>query len=80
MKKILSQIKGFSLKVRPKLSCLLVGVDPNIPEVGKYNPKLEINPIGNYPLAKYKNTKKITFGARTDELMYKRLCKSALLS
>lgn len=67
--------KGFTLKGKHKVSCLLEGIDPSIPPLGSYDPKVQLNSSGKYPLAKYQNSKQITFGQRTDKVMYKRLCK-----
>ncbi|TNV77364.1 hypothetical protein FGO68_gene8225 [Halteria grandinella] len=72
-------IKGFTLKGRPKVSCLLAGNDLSVPALGTYDPKIQMNALGKYPLANYRNTKQVTFGQKTDQVMYKRLSQPCLI-
>ena len=66
--------KKFKIGIRPKISVLLEGKDPCIPDLGKYEVD-QMNPNGRYPLSKYKNSSCIAMGIRTDNTLLKRISR-----
>ena len=66
--------KCFKIGVRPKKSVLLIGVDPAVPDLGKYEVD-SMNPKGRYPQSKFRNSSCLTIGERTDKKIIQKLRK-----
>lgn len=65
---VLKRPTAFRIGVKPKVTSILQGRDPDLPDVGTYN-HLTMTANGRYPLAKFANVKNGTFGQRTDLLI-----------
>lgn len=73
----LSMIKRFpaySMGTKPKMTSLLVNMDPDIPVPGKYQ-EIGMSKNGRYPSSKFINTSGYSFGVRTDTRINIRLSK-----